>query len=396
MLVAIVAIVMAGAAPTAGASDAIGQVPAATPSTAALGGTELYGYLPYWQMSTGMADYLRGIALTSLELFSVTTNRNGTIRHSETGYKRITGAIGARLIAEAHARGQRVELVFSSFGFDRNAALFGIAPPPASDPRWHDSIDDLAAGRPSPASTLTARDLAALVARLGLDGVNVDVEQIAAPAYEGFSAFVSALRSRLDAIRPGLRLSVATQANRPGANLAGVAVSSGADRIFLMGYDFHWSASAAGASAPIVSRDGTLDLSSTIANYVNAGVPRTRIILGLPLYGMTWPVSAPTGNGATIGKGAVWIPSRHAAQLLAPGFTSWYDFEEVADYFVTQTSTGGWTATFYDTPRSLKPKLGLARSQGLAGAGFWALGYEQGLPGYADLMADFVAGRIGG
>ena len=56
----------------------------------------------------------------------------------------------------------------------------------------------------------------------------------------------------------------------------------------------------------------------------------------------------------------------------------------------------GWVATYYDSPRSLRPKLELARSQGLAGAGFWALGYDRGLPGYVELMNAFRTGRVGG
>jgi spore germination protein YaaH len=52
----------------------------------------------------------------------------------------------------------------------------------------------------------------------------------------------------------------------------------------------------------------------------------------------------------------------------------------------------GFRAVYYDTPRSLRPKLGLANAQGLAGAGFWALGYERGLPEYTDLIAAFRAG----
>ena len=53
-----------------------------------------------------------------------------------------------------------------------------------------------------------------------------------------------------------------------------------------------------------------------------------------------------------------------------------------------------WRAIFYDSPRTLRSKLGLARAAGYAGGGFWALGYERGLPGYAALMADFVGGRV--
>jgi spore germination protein YaaH len=48
---------------------------------------------------------------------------------------------------------------------------------------------------------------------------------------------------------------------------------------------------------------------------------------------------------------------------------------------------------YYDTARSLRPKLGLANDRGLAGAGFWALGYERGLPEYTTLITAFRAGE---
>ena len=52
-----------------------------------------------------------------------------------------------------------------------------------------------------------------------------------------------------------------------------------------------------------------------------------------------------------------------------------------------------WHAVYYDSPRSLTPKLALADERGLAGAGFWAIGYERGLPGYTELIAAFRGGQ---
>src|SRR5258706_12234447 len=76
-------------------------------------------------MNATMATYLAGVPLTDLELFSVAAAANGALRHNEIGFRRITGAIGTRLIAEAHARGQRVQLVFTSFTFEKNTPFFG-------------------------------------------------------------------------------------------------------------------------------------------------------------------------------------------------------------------------------------------------------------------------------
>ncbi len=53
-----------------------------------------------------------------------------------------------------------------------------------------------------------------------------------------------------------------------------------------------------------------------------------------------------------------------------------------------------WTAVYVDSPATLAVKLGLGEQRGLAGAGFWAIGYERGLPAYTDLFARYVAGAV--
>ena len=361
----------------AGAGDDASEAPTATPKPPT-GGTELYGFLPYWEMTDAVEAYLPQVPVSTIALFSVGVTLNGAVKHNDKGYQAISGARGTSIIAGAHGRGQHVDLAFTSFGYAANARLFG------DDPK--------AVARRARA----ARELAALAAQLGVDGMNVDIELIDGDYNDGFVAFLADLGSRLRAANPYATLTVASTSGHGGADRAVAALAAGVDRIFLMGYDYHWSGSGAGASAPIQSRDGTLDLDTSIASYVDAGVPRDKILLGLPLYGMTWPVDGPVREANVTGPGSNWIPAKHLDVLLAPGFTPWYDFQEVASYFVTPTATGGWTATYYDTPMSLKPKLELARDQGLAGAGFWALGYDLGLPGYTDLMGEFVAGHIGG
>ncbi len=52
-----------------------------------------------------------------------------------------------------------------------------------------------------------------------------------------------------------------------------------------------------------------------------------------------------------------------------------------------------WRAIYVDSPATLEAKLALANERGLAGAGFWAIGYERGLPGYTDLISRFAAGE---
>ena len=51
--------------------------------------------------------------------------------------------------------------------------------------------------------------------------------------------------------------------------------------------------------------------------------------------------------------------------------------------------TGAWRAIYVDSPETLTPKLRLANDRGLAGVGFWAIGFERGLPGYQELIDQF-------
>ena len=70
-----------------------------------------------------------------------------------------------------------------------------------------------------------------------------------------------------------------------------------------------------------------------------------------------------------------------------------YDPVESVD-FLAVPDGAGWRAIYLDTPTSLTPKLRLANDRGLAGAGFWAIGYERGLPEYTRLIERFRADRL--
>ena len=104
---------------------------------------------------------------STLALFSVTHTSKGALNTKQRGYGLITGDIGRRLIREAHERGARVELVYTSFGGPRNRRLL--------------ESEELQAQ--------VIASLVALAADLGVDGINVDIEALdptLVPAYGGF------------------------------------------------------------------------------------------------------------------------------------------------------------------------------------------------------------------
>lgn len=406
---------------SAGVGAAASLVPKPTPAATPrppLGGTELYGYLPYWQMTDSMATYLRATPLTTLALFSVSARRNGALHTGTNGYRRITGDIGRRLIDEAHARDTRVELVFTSFGAERNGIFFGRISRPTPSPNQGASAGTGAgagtgaaaatpvlatqspshspgppSAPPTPPWQRTVDELVELAVELGVDGINVDVELLDEPDREAYGEFLVELRAALRSALPDAQLTVATEAGLRGVGNAAAAAAAGVDRLFLMGYDYHWSGSQPGASSPVDRTDGLYTLRWSIDRYVEAGIPRDRILLGLPLYGMRWRLAGPGRTSTVIGRGVTWVPGQNLDVLLDDAFHPGRDLLEVSEVFWMRDGTD-WLVTFYDSPATTRPKLALGLDNGLAGAGFWAMGYERGIPGYLELMRDFRDGDI--
>jgi spore germination protein YaaH len=369
-----------GASPGASGADP-GAL--ADPTPRPIPGHEVFGFLPYWEMNGDIANDVARTDLTTLALFSVTHTKTGAIDTKQTGYQRITGAIGTQLIREAHDRGVKVQLVYSSLGTARNQRLFASMP-----------VQD---------ATIAA--LAALASRIGVDGINVDVEQLDSALVPAYGAFVGRLRDALRQKVTDGQVSAATASGVTGAAMAVAASAAGADRIFLMGYDYHFAGSDVGASAPLARRDGAeQDLPWSLDLYAGLGVPVEKTILGLPLYGMRWRVDGPQLGASRLGDGAIWVPADNPKFLAAPPMPPELDpIEQVEFYAVAPTvsplpgdsrATAGWQAIYVDSPETLTPKLALADTRGLAGAGFWALGYERGLPGYADLVHRFATGAL--
>jgi hypothetical protein len=392
VLLAVIVAACAPVIPDRGSPGAVSTVRPGTPlpTVVPVAGHEVFGFVPYWEMDDGIAAHVDATPLTTLALFSVTNTADGAIDTTKPGHARITAAVGARLIAGAHARSVRVELVFTSFGRERNRILFGDR-----------ALEDA-----------TIASLVALARQLGVDGINVDVESLDAELVPAYGGFVGRLRDALRAGDPAAEVSVATGAHALGAAMALAAAGAGADRIFLMGYDYRTPGSEPGASAPLRRRDGDRDtLRWSLDAYAALGVPVERTILGLPLYGVTWPVAAPVIGAPAMGRGDTWIPRQHLDLLTDPSTVAVRDEVEMVEVYLVAPDGAvgppptpgpgvtpsppapGWQAVYVDSPATLAPKLALANDRGLAGAGFWAIGYERGLPGYTALISQFASGE---
>ena len=130
------------------------------------------------------------------------------------------------------------------------------------------------------------------------DGIDLDWEYPQATDAANFVALLTELRRQMDALRPGLRLTIAVGPSPrmyPGVDMA--AVSRLVDQVGIMNYDYSgpW-AKTTGFLAPLYgpeSESGTVE--GSILAYKAAAIPASKLLLGIPFYGYGWHA---------VGKGA--------------------------------------------------------------------------------------------
>ena len=338
-------------------------------------GHEVYGFVPYWEMDAGIAEHLAETDLSTLALFSVTHRSSGRMQDNQTGYKRITGDLGQRLIRQAHERGTRVELVYTSFGEAKNRAFYGSD---KAQSRW-------------------IKELVDFTEEQGFDGINVDVELLPADLVPAYGAWVGRLRTALRERLPDAQVSVSTTGGhtrrrdgrrcercRGGSHLphglrlplAGLASRVPRRR---------WTGSMARIATSCgrwtaTPRSGSRSRRRSSACRCTATRGRCR------------------DRGSVRRRWAAVTPGFRAGTLRVfedESFDPEYNTTESVEFYaVPDEDDGSWDAVYYDSPRSLTPKLALANDRGLAGAGFWAIGYERGLPDYTKLIKSFAAGEL--
>jgi hypothetical protein len=81
---------------------------------------EVFGYLPYWALSSSLRQYLRYDLVSSIAYFSVPVNADGTLSSSGQGWSGWASADMTDVINRAHARGVRVLLTVTMMAWDGN------------------------------------------------------------------------------------------------------------------------------------------------------------------------------------------------------------------------------------------------------------------------------------
>ncbi|GER33690.1 chitinase [Striga asiatica] len=270
----------------------------------------------------------------------------------------------------SHLRSRNVKTLFSVGGAAEGPSLFSrMASSPSSRAAFIRS------------SIRTAR-------ALGFHGIDLDWE------FPQNSADMENLSTLLDEWRAAVRAEAARTGPAPLLLTAAVYYAadgflSGAPRVYparsvarnldfvnVMCYDYRggWDTSTTGAHAALFDPRSNVSTSRGLGSWVRAGVPRGKVVMGMPLYGRTWRLrdaAVASGVGAPavgVGPGegvlryaeiVVFNRERRARVV--------YDRETVSVYSVAGSDWVG-----YDDVRSVRVKVGYARGMGLGGYFFWA------------------------
>lgn len=235
------------------------------------------------------------------------------------------------------------------------------------------------------------------------DGIDVDWEFPVAGGMEGnverpadrenFTLLLAELRRQLDARgaidRRHYELAIAASA-RPSeiANVEITRIVPLLDMINVMTYDYHSGSRSTHFNAPLYAATGdptpSLNVDVTMRAFLDAGVPASKLLVGIPFYGHGHG-GVPGGNGGLFqlgtGKPSGWRGNDGDWRVLAqtrlknPSYVRHWDSAARVPWLYDSTSR---TWVSYDDPQSVGEKVRYVRERGLGGVVIWELGGDDG------------------
>ena len=151
--------------------------------------------------------------------------------------------------------------------------------------------------------------------------MNFDFEGEGSGDQAGLTNLITSVAGALRAADPHWQITMdtyASSAGDPGGFYNIPALAPAVDAFFVMDYELNLAGTASAAS-PLTS---SMFSSQTTLNQYDAAVPASKVILGMPFFGIDWPTNNGT-MGANATGGAADIPDSQAAveraRVLGPG-----------------------------------------------------------------------------
>lgn len=208
----------------------------------------------------------------------------------------------------------------------------------------------------------------------GLDGLNIDFENISLDAGEPFIQFIRELS--IPCREHGIVLSVDNYVPMGHTDHYDRAEQGlVADYVVIMGYDEHYAGSdEAGSVASIDFVEGG------IADTVEQ-VPAEKVINGIPFYTRIWQTSGTSVSSQAVGM------DKAQAYIADHGITTRWDEETCQNYGEYQ-SADGFCQVWLEDAESIRVKLNIMQKYGIAGVAEWKLGFEE--PSVWDVIEEYM------
>ncbi len=206
---------------------------------------------------------------------------------------------------------------------------------------------------------------------------------------ENFTAILKLLREKLDALSTSENeylLTIATGANQNYLDHTNLKEAQKyLDFINIMTYDFHggWNNKTGHNANLTISEfdDNEQMISSQLAveQHIKAGIPASKIILGVPFYGRWWKGVNPENNG--LYQTSTGITGSYNYNAIADslssnsGFTAYWDDSAKVPYIWRQKDS---LFISYDNARSMKYKVDFVKNNQLGGIMFWQFNGDDG------------------
>jgi chitinase len=207
------------------------------------------------------------------------------------------------------------------------------------------------------------------------EGFDLDWEYPALADKDNYLGLLAEFRRQLDALHSNMKLSIAIAARASryqGFDLKGIAAL--VDQINVMNYDYNgpWSRST-GMIAPLyeIAGDPLLgnNVDATIETYEQAGIPPSKMLLGIPFYAYGWNGVADVNHG--LFQQGRPIQGEHFygyIRSIEPQFKLYRDPKSKTPWLYA-----GKTFWTFDDPVSIRAKLKYAHNHKLGGVMAWEL-----------------------
>ncbi len=285
------------------------------------------------------------------------------------GYKSIHQWKTTALVDSAQINGCKIFLTVSNFGRNNNSIFL-------ENPIAQKTLID---------------SLSSLLNLRSADGINIDFEGISKENKDDYTKFILQISRSLKQENPKYMVSLCLYATDWNDIFDIEAIDSSIDFYTLMGYDYYGSFSrTTGPVTPFKnSKTFGKGLKTSVNYYNNKGAQLSKLIVGLPYYGVEW-YTKKSEMGTVVTKFRSHPPYKSIREVYLDSlkFPIQFDSKSSSSYLIIRDSNESYRQIFFEDKRSLSLKYDWIKNNKIGGVGIWALGYDDGYSRLWNLLAE--------